>query len=66
MVNIYAEFTDLYPNKNPGMGKAQLPRTPHSGSEVVPKEQSPHPWGVERDGGKKKKKSTELQEELLI
>lgn len=60
MVNIYAEFTDLYPNKEPGMGKEQLPRAPYSGSEEVPKEQSPHP------GKKKKKKSTEQQEELHI
>lgn len=45
MVNIYTEFPDLYPNKEPGLGKAELPRAPQSGSQVVPKERSPHPCG---------------------
>lgn len=37
MVNIYAEFTDLYPNKEPDMGKDPLPRAPSSGSKAVPR-----------------------------
>lgn len=43
MVNIYAAFTDLYPNKEPGMGTEQLPRAPCSGREVVPEGRAPHP-----------------------